>query len=115
MAICAVIVRVSAVLPAFFKDSPWLVYVLAMLVYVSCSSNWLGSERTKKIAADSSEHTVAVTVDGKVQGGLILAGRFGDSYVFWDSGQKHALLVRADDVSRLEVARGSLAPAKSAQ
>lgn len=113
--VCAVVVRLSPVLPASVKDSPWLVYVLAMLVYVSISSNWLGSEGAKKITAGGSEYTVTATADGKVQGGLSLVGRLGDSYVLWDSVQKLAVLVPADDVSRMEIARGSLPPVKSVQ
>ncbi len=75
------------------------------LVYVSISSNWLGSERAKKITTDGSEHTVTMTADGKVQGGLSLAGRLGDSYVLWDPAKNIAILVPVDDVGRLEIAR----------
>lgn len=103
--VCGVVVRLSPVLPVSVKDSPWLIYVLAMLVYVSISSNWLGSERAKKITTDGSEHTVTVTADGKVQGGLSLAGRLGDSYVLWDPTRNFAILVPVDDVGRLEIAR----------
>ncbi|UWU58965.1 hypothetical protein NDR96_08890 [Stenotrophomonas maltophilia] len=42
-------VRLSPVLPAAVKDSPWLVYALAMIVYVPISSNWLGFERAEAI------------------------------------------------------------------
>lgn len=113
--ICAAVVRLSPVLPASVKDSPWLIYVLAMLVYVSFSSNWLGSERAKKITTEGSEYTATVTTDGKVQGGLNLVGRLGDSYVLWDRARKLAILVPVDDVGRLEIARGSLLPAKAVQ
>lgn len=47
--ICAMAVRLSPVLPAAVKDSPWLVYALAMIVYVPISSNWLGFERAEAI------------------------------------------------------------------
>ncbi|HFK2949426.1 hypothetical protein [Stenotrophomonas maltophilia] len=36
---CAMVVRLSPVLPAAVKDSPWLVYALVMIVYVPISSN----------------------------------------------------------------------------
>ncbi len=110
--VCGVVVRLSPVLPVSVKDSPWLIYVLAMLVYVSISSSWLGSECAKRITADGSQHTVTVTFDGKVQGGLSLVGRLGDSYVLWDPAQKLAILVSVDDVGRLEIARKPVLPTK---
>ncbi|HHA2973477.1 hypothetical protein [Stenotrophomonas riyadhensis] len=113
--ICAMAVRLSPVLPAAVKDSPWLVYALVMIVYVPISSNWLGFERAKAITSGSSEYTVNVTIDEKVQGSLGLVGRLGDSYVLWDPVQKAAVLVPAGDVSRLEIARKPFLPAKSAQ
>jgi hypothetical protein len=86
-----------------------------MIVYVPISSNWLGFERAKAITSGSSEYTVNVTIDEKVQGSLGLVGRLGDSYVLWDPVQKAAVLVPAGDVSRLEIARKPFLPAKSAQ
>ena len=43
--ICALIVQLSPVVPATVKDSPWLIYALVMLVYVSIVSSMLGSGR----------------------------------------------------------------------
>src|ERR1700722_9588079 len=60
--ICAMAVRLSPVLPAAVKNSPWLVYALVMIVYVPISSNWLGFERAKAITSGSSEYTVNVTI-----------------------------------------------------
>jgi hypothetical protein len=86
-----------------------------MLVYVSISSNWLGSERAKKITTDGSEHTVTVTADGKVQGGLSLVDRLGDSYVLWDPAKNLPILVPVDVVGRLEIARKPVLSANAGQ
>ncbi|WP_241900280.1 hypothetical protein, partial [Stenotrophomonas maltophilia] len=113
--ICAMAVRLSPVLPAAVKDSPWLLYALVVIVYVPISSNWLGFERAKAITSGSSKYTVNVTIDEKVQGRLGLVGRLGDSYVLWDPVHKAAVLVPVDNVSRLEIAQKPVLPAKSVQ
>lgn len=110
--ICAMAVRLSPVLPAAVKNSPWLVYALVMIVYVPISSSWLGFERAKTITSGSSEYSVSVTIDEKVQGSLGLVGRLGDSYVLWDPVQKAAVPVPVDDVSSLEIAQKPVRPAK---
>lgn len=113
--ICAMAVRLSPVLPAAVKNSPWLVYALVMIVYVPISSNWLGFERAKAITSGSSEYTVNVTIDEKVQGSLGLVGRLGDNYVFWDMAQKTAVLVPVGGVRRLVIAQKNVLPDKSVQ
>lgn len=110
--ICAMAVRLSPVLPAAVKDSPWLVYALVMIVYVPISSSWLGFERARAITSGSSRYTVNVIIDERVQGNLGLVGRLGDSYVLWDPVQKAAVLVPVGDVSRLEIAQKPVRPAK---
>ncbi len=109
------VVRLSPVLPAAVKDSPWLVYALVMIVYVPISSHWLGFERAKAITSGSSEYTVNVTIDEKVQRNLGLVGRLGDSYVLWEPAQRTAVLVPTGDVSRLEIAQKPVLPAKPVQ
>jgi len=86
--ICALIVHLSPVVPTAVKDSPWLIYALVMLVYVSIASSMLGSQRAEKISSGGGKHVTAVTVDGKVQGDLNLIGRLGDSYALWDPARK---------------------------
>lgn len=113
--VCALTVQMSPVLPAAVKKSPWLVYVLVMLVYVPITSSWIGADRAAKITSGGSRFTVSVTVDGKAKGGLSLVGRLGDSYVLWDPVRKSAILLPVDGVSRLEVVRVALAPTKSSQ
>ncbi len=113
--ICAMAVRLSPVLPAAVKDSPWLVYALVMIVYVPISSHWLGFERAKAITSGSSKYAVNVTIDEKVQGSLGLVGRLGDSYVLWDPVQKLAILVPVDEVRRLEIARKPVPSAQADQ
>ncbi|WP_442254964.1 hypothetical protein ACS0OX_09790 [Stenotrophomonas pavanii] len=75
--ICAMAVRLSPVLPAAVKNSPWLVYALVMIVYVPISSNWLGFERAKAITSGSSKYTVNVTINEKVQRNLAWWGAWG--------------------------------------
>lgn len=100
----------SPVLPAAVKKSPWLVYVLVMLVYVPITSSWLGADRAAKITSGGSRFAVSVTDDGKVRGGLGLVGRLGDSYVLWDPVRKSAILLPVDGVGRLELAQEPAAP-----
>jgi len=109
--ICALIVQLSPAVPATVKDSPWLIYALVMLVYVSIVSSMLGSERAEKISSGGGKHVTAVTVDGKVQSGLSLIGRLGDSYALWDPARKAAVLVRVGDVGRMEIVRKGVMPA----
>lgn len=113
--ICALIVQLSPVVPATVKDSPWLIYALVMLVYVSIVSSMLRSERAEKISSGGGKHVTAVTVDGKVQGGLSLIGRLGDSYALWDPARKAAVLVPVGDVGRLEIARKGVMPVPAAK
>jgi len=113
--ICAAAARVSPVLPDIVKDSPLLPYLLVVFAYVPISLSWLGFERGQTITSGGSKFTVAVTVDGKVQGGLGMVGRLGDSYALWDPAQKRAILLPVDDVSRLEIERASASAAKSVQ
>lgn len=103
--------HLSPVVPAAVKDSPWLIYALVMLVYVSIVSSMLGSGRAATISSGGGKHVTAVTVDGKVQDGLSLIGRLGDSYAMWDPARKAAVLVPVGDVGRLEIVRKGVTPA----
>lgn len=76
--------QLSPVVPRNVKDSPWLIYVVVMLVYVSIVSSWFGSERAKTIDAGHSKFTAAASIDGNAQSGLSLIGRLGDCYALWD-------------------------------
>ncbi|HEL3169238.1 hypothetical protein [Stenotrophomonas maltophilia] len=87
------IVRLSPILPATVKDSPWLIHVLVMLVHAPTSSKWHGSERTKKITTSGSQHTVAATADERLRGGLGLVDRLEDNYFPWDPAKKLPILV----------------------
>ncbi|MBO1750049.1 hypothetical protein [Stenotrophomonas indicatrix] len=109
--ICALIVQLSPVVPATVKDSPWLIYALVMLVYVSIVSTTLGSERAGTISSGGGQHVAAVTVDGKMEGGLSLIGRLGDSYALWDPARKATVLVPVGDVGRMEIVRKGVMPA----
>lgn len=103
--VCALVVRLSPIVPSAVKDSPWLIYVLVMLVYVSIASSWLGFERAKAISSGSGKYTVAVRVDGQLQSGLNLIGRLGDSYALWDQARRAAVLVPVGEVGRMEIIR----------
>jgi len=102
---CALIVHLSPVIPVAVKNSPWLIHALILLVYVSIVSDWLGVSRARTISAGDGAYVVAITTEEGVQDGLTLVGRLGDSYVLWDQVRKIVLLVSADDVESLEIAR----------
>ena len=103
--ICGLAVHLSPMVPSAVKDSPWLIYALVLLGYVSIASSWIGLERAKAISSGSGKYTVAVSSDGKLQDGLSLIGRLGDSYALWDRARKVAVLVPAGDVGRMEIGR----------
>lgn len=103
--ICAAAVRLSPIVPAAVKDSPWLAYAMVMLVYVSIASSWLGFDRARTISSGSGKYTVAVRVDDQVLGGLNLIGRLGDSYALWDQAKRTAVLVPVGEVGRMEIVR----------
>lgn len=107
--------HLSPVVPTAVKDSPWLIYALVMLVYVSIASSMLGSQRAEKISSGGGKHVTTVTVDGKVQGDLSLIGRLGDSYALWDPARKATVLVPVGDVGRLEILRKGVIPVPAAQ
>ncbi len=107
--------HLSPVVPAAVKDSPWLIYALVMLVYVSIVSNMLGSQRAEKISSGGGKYVTAVTVDEKVESELSLIGRLGDSYALWDPARKATVLVPVGDVRRLEIVRKGVIPVPAAQ
>lgn len=113
--ICALAVHLSPVIPAAVKDSPWLIYAMVMLVYVSIASSWLGFERARTISSGAGKYVTTVIVDGSVQCGLSLVGRLGDSYALWDPARKAAVLVPVGDVGRLEIVRRGVTPAPAAK
>lgn len=113
--ICALAVQLSPVVPRAVKDSPWLIYSIVMLVYVSIVSNWLGAERAATIADGRSKYTATVSVGGSTQDRLILIGRLGDCYTLWDPVQKVAKIVPVGDVKTLEIARVGAVGAPTAQ
>ncbi|HFT6995055.1 TPA: hypothetical protein ACGRQA_004428 [Stenotrophomonas maltophilia] len=95
-------------------SSRWPV-LIGLALTGTISSSWLGFERARAITSGGSKYMINVTIDERVQGSLSLVGRLGDSYVLWDMARKTAVLVPAGDVSRLEIARKPVLPAKSAQ
>lgn len=60
----ALAVRHSPIVLSTVKGSPWLIYALVMLAYVSIASSWLGFERARAISSGSSKYNVIVHVDG---------------------------------------------------
>ncbi|WP_312236350.1 hypothetical protein [Stenotrophomonas sp.] len=113
--VCALVVQLSPVVPRSVKNSPWLIYFMVMIVYVSIVSNWLGSERAEAIAFGRSKYTAAVSTDGDAQRGLTLIGRLGDCYVLWNPVQKAATIVPVSDVKVLEIAQIGAARAPEAK
>jgi len=102
---CAVIVGLSPVVPRAVKDSPWMIHILAMVVYVSIVSNWFGCKRADAIIAGHGAHTPRLRTEAGARRNLVLIGRLGDSYTLWDPVGKTATLFPASDIRALELAR----------
>ncbi|WP_314402010.1 hypothetical protein [Stenotrophomonas rhizophila] len=102
---CLLVVTLSPVVPGVVKESPWLAYIVAMLVYVSIASHWLGSERARAIIDGNGKHLATVIIETETLRDLNLVGRLGDTYALWDPARKTAVLVPAGDVRKLETAR----------
>lgn len=107
---CAVIVGLSPVVPRAVKDSPWMIYILAMVVYVSIVSNWFGYKRADAIIAGHGAHTASLRTEAGARSNLVLIGRLGDTYALWDPVEKTAALFPASDVRTLELARKTQPP-----
>lgn len=101
--VCVVAVTLSPVVPPSVKDSPWLVYVVLMLVYVSIASNHMGAERAQKIMRGEARYVSIVRIDSETLNGLNLVGRLGDTYALWDQSRKTTILLPAEDVKKLEI------------
>ena len=98
------ILQLSPVIPRLVKDSPWLVYFVAMIAYGSIASSWLGFERAKSITDGGGKYVASVSLEGKEEGGLTLIGRLGDCYALWDPVRKATSLIPVTSVERLELA-----------
>jgi len=109
--VCLVVVTHAPAVPSSVKSSPLLTSAVAMLVYVSTASSWLGAERAEKIVQGDGKYVASVTVGPKTLDGLNLIGRLGDTYAFWDMAQKTTLLLPASDLKRLQITRGRVANA----
>lgn len=109
--VCLVVVMNAPAVPSSVKSSPLLTSAVAMLVYVSTASSWLGAERAEKIIQGDGKYVASVTVGPKTLDGLSLIGRLGDTYAFWDMARKATLLLPASDLKSLEIARGRAANA----
>jgi hypothetical protein len=110
---CLLVVTLSPVVPGAVKDSPWLVYIVTMLVYVSIASSWLGSERARAIIDGNGKHLATVIIDSETLSDLNLVGRLGDTYALWDPARKTAVLIPVGDVKKLETTRKRSAPTSS--
>jgi hypothetical protein len=106
---CLAVVTVAPTVPAAIKKSPWLTYTVVMLVYVSIASNWLGTERAKKITQGGEKHVANITFESGSLSSLNLIGRLGDTYVFWDKVRKTTVLLPASDLKTLEIRRRTAA------
>jgi hypothetical protein len=101
--VCVVAVTLSPVVPPSVKDSPWLIYVVLMLVYVSIASNHMGAQRAQKIMRGEARYVSIVRIDSETLNGLNLVGRLGDTYALWDQSRKTTILLPAEDVKKLEI------------
>lgn len=111
---CLLVVTLSPVVPGAVKKSPWLVYSVSMLVYVSIASSWLGSERARAIIDGKAKHLSTVTIESDTLSDLNLIGRLGDTYALWDPVRKTTILIPTGDVKKLETTRKqSAAPSRA--
>jgi len=101
--VCVVAVTVSPVVPPSVKDSPWLIYVVLMLVYVSIASNHMGAQRAQKIIRGEARYESNIRIESDTLNGLNLIGRLGDTYALWDPSRKTTILLPADDLKKLEI------------
>ncbi|KAF1017126.1 MAG: hypothetical protein GAK31_00385 [Stenotrophomonas maltophilia] len=106
-AACAAVVQLSPVVPGAVKDSPWLIYALALVVYVSIASAWLGESRARAVLQGGAKFLSVVSISGETLGGVNLVGRLGDSYVPWDPARKTTILVPVADVRKLEITQAA--------
>lgn len=98
-----VMIRLSPVAPRAVKDSPWLPYGALAIVYVSFASAYLGHERAKSIMVGARERTARVVLAGGEERVLVLVGRLGDTYVFWNKQQAEAVLIPREEVKAVAV------------
>jgi len=110
---CALAVQLSPVVTRAIKDSPWMIYLLAMVVYVSVVSSWLGEKRAGDITAGDQTYTSILRTEAGLRGDLVLIGRLGDTYALWDPAKKTTTIFPASDITSLEISRkgSSVVPA----
>jgi len=102
---CALAIHLSPVVPRAIKDSPWMIYLVVMVVYVSVVSSWLGEKRAEDITAGGKAYTSTLRSEAGVRGDLVLIGRLGDTYALWDPAKKTTTIFPASDITSLEIAR----------
>jgi len=85
---CMLVLTLSPVVPGVAKESPWLAYIVAMLVYVSIASHWLGSERARAIIDGNGKHLATVIIEGETLSDLNLVGRLGKSALAGEASVK---------------------------
>ncbi len=102
---CALAVQLSPVVPRAIKDSPWMIYSLVVMVYVSVVSSWLGEKRAGEITTGGQPYTSILRTEAGTRGDLVLIGRLGDTYALWDHAKKATALFPASDVTSLKIAR----------
>lgn len=112
--VCVVAVTLSPVVPASIKDSPWLIYIVLMLVYVSITSHHMGAQRAQKIKQGDGRYLSTVRIEAETLNGLNLIGRLGDTYALWDPSRKTTVLLPADDLKKLEIVQKGAAVAPNA-
>lgn len=112
--VCVVAVTLSPVVPPSIKDSPWLIYVVLMLVYVSIATNHLGAQRAQKVMRGEAKHVSTIRTEAETLKGLILIGRLGDTYALWDPSRQATIVLPAGDLNKLEILQKGSAVATKA-
>lgn len=112
--VCVVAVTLSPVIPPSIKDSPWLIYAVLMLVYVSIATNHLGAQRAQKVMRGEAKHVSTIRTEAETLKGLILIGRLGDTYALWDPSRQATIVLPAGDLNKLEILQKGSAVATKA-
>lgn len=108
---CVLAVTLSPVVPPSVKSSPWLIYIVLMLVYVSIAMGYLGAESAQKIIRGDGKYVSTVSLEGETLSNLIFLGRLGDTYALWEPATKATVLLQASDIKKLKTMRkNSLVP-----
>jgi len=103
--LCVVMSKHAPNVPPAVKSSPWLIFIVVMVVYVSIASGWQGDQRAKRIVDGQGKFVATVSIEGGAVEGLSYIGRLGDTYAFWDPAGKAVVPLAGSDLKRITIGR----------